>query len=64
MNIIKREIFGIPPRETPPGIWPSPPAPRVEPPAEPRRAPVATGEVPSGVTIIRPVKFSGDENKS
>jgi hypothetical protein len=64
----KRDLFGIPPRETPPGVWPQTPTPSpaprvVEPPAEPRRAPVATGEVPSGVTIIRPVRFGGDEKE-
>jgi len=68
-HLEKRDLFGIPPQPLPEGIWPTTPtpspAPRVEAaPVEPRRAPVATGEVPGGVTIIRPVKFNGDEKQS
>jgi len=65
----KRDLFGIPPRETPPGIWPTTPtppaqrtpAPVVETPAAPRRSPVPTGPVPSNVAVVRDVVLSDEE---
>jgi len=58
-----REIGGAAAQPTPPGIWPATPAPapRVEPPAAPRKPPVAVGTLPPGTTVIRPVRFEGDE---
>ena len=67
----KRDILGIAPQPTPEGLFPHParstPAvnPRVTPaPAEPRRPPVATGEVPSGVTVIRPIEPHSENSPS
>jgi hypothetical protein len=66
-NMLKREILGVPPRVIPAGIFPSSPPPpaRLTPvskPVEaPRRPPVATGEVPSGVTVIRNLVLNDDK---
>ncbi|HKN62544.1 MAG TPA: hypothetical protein VJW93_15285 [Candidatus Acidoferrales bacterium] len=61
-----RELLGVPATPTPAGIFPAPPGPKPVQPApivvepqrvEPRRAPVATGDLPSGVTIVRPIRL-------
>ena len=66
-HLEKRDLFGTPPRELPAGIWPATPtpptAPRVEPPAAPRKPPVPVGAVASSVTRIRPIELH-DENET
>ncbi len=63
-----REIFGVPPHETPAGIFPPPPIPAppasvIATPTEPRRPPVPTGAIASSTTVIRPIELH-DENET
>ncbi len=68
-HLEKRDLFGIPPRETPAGIFPQSSAPALSAPraeaarVEARKPPVAVGTLASGTTVVRPIRFEGHEKE-
>jgi len=66
---VARELCGVAPQPTPEGLWPTIPTPSPAPcveaaPVEVRKPPVAIGALPSGTTVIRPIRFEGKEDEA